>query len=66
MYELLNEKEVAKLIGMSVYWLRRCRWVGNGIPYVKMDGVCGSVRYRREDVEAFLDARVKTNTSQIA
>ncbi len=64
MSELLKEQEVAKMIGLSVHWLRRMRWSGGGIPYIKIaEGPGGAVRYRREDVEAFIASRVRKSTS---
>lgn len=62
MSELLKECEVAKMIGLSVYWLRKMRWAGGGIPFVKIES---AVRYRKEDVEAFCMARVRKSTSDI-
>lgn len=62
MSNLLNEKEVSKLIGMSVYWLRRKRWSGGGIPFCKLDER-GAVRYRPEDVEEFIAGKVRKSTS---
>jgi predicted DNA-binding transcriptional regulator AlpA len=62
---LLTEKQVAQRISLSVHWLRRKRWAGGGIPFVKLsDG--GAVRYRENDVEAFLTSRVKRSTSDAA
>jgi len=61
---LLNEQETAPLIGMSVHWLRRARWAGGGIPFVKIgSGPKAAVRYRREDVDAYVSARVRRSTS---
>lgn len=61
---LLKEQEVAKKIGLSVHWLRRARWAGGGIPFIKIaDGPGGAVRYRQEDVEAFIASRVRKSTS---
>lgn len=62
MSNLLNEKEVSKLIGMSVHWLRRKRWSGGGIPYCKL-GERGAVRYRSSDVEEFIAGKVRKSTS---
>jgi len=63
MANLINEKEMAQMIGMSVHWLRRKRWSGGGIPYVKMsDG--GAVRYRREDGEKYVNGRLCRSTSE--
>lgn len=62
MSHLLTETEVAKRIGMSVHWLRRKRWSGGGIPFCKL-GERGAVRYRPEDVEAFIANKVRKSTS---
>lgn len=63
MSNLINEKEMAELIGMSVHWLRRKRWSGGGIPYVKMSNG-GAVRYRREDGERYIIGRLCKSTSE--
>ncbi|HBA87623.1 MAG TPA: DNA-binding protein [Geobacter sp.] len=61
---LLNEQETATRIGMSVHWLRRARWAGGGIPFVKMgSGPKAAVRYRPEDADAYVSARVRRSTS---
>jgi predicted DNA-binding transcriptional regulator AlpA len=65
MANLLTEREAAELIGMSVHWLRRKRWAGGGIPFIKIgDGPVGAVRYRREDIDTFIAGRVRKSTSQ--
>ena len=59
--KLLNEKEVAEQIGMSVHWMRRKRLTGGGIPFLKMsDG--GAVRYEEEAVEAYKLSRRREST----
>jgi len=60
--KLLNEKEVAEQIGMSVHWMRRKRLTGGGIPFLKMSDH-GAVRYEEEAVEAYKRSRVRTSTS---
>lgn len=61
---LLDEHQTAELTGMSVHWLRRKRWAGGGIPFIKIgEGPKGAVRYRREDVEQFIASRVRRSTS---
>jgi hypothetical protein len=62
MSTLMKESEVALMIGLSVHWLRRMRWSGGGIPFIKLNER-GSVRYRREDVEEFVADRVRKSTS---
>lgn len=62
MPKLMTEKETAVMVGMSVHWLRRKRWEGGGIPFIKM---CqgGAVRYSEEVVIQYLDAHFRTSTS---
>lgn len=62
MSNLLNEKQMAEKIGMSVHWLRRKRWSGGGIPFVKLSNG-GAVRYREEDGDAYVNGRLCKSTS---
>jgi predicted DNA-binding transcriptional regulator AlpA len=56
---LLNQKEVAQLIGMSEAWLEQCRFRKTGIPYLKLSR---SVRYRLNSViEWVAEREVATN-----
>jgi predicted DNA-binding transcriptional regulator AlpA len=57
--DLLNQAQLAALLGKSEYWVERCRWDGSGVPYVKIGR---SVRYRRSDVDKFLSAHTRTWT----
>lgn len=52
---LLNEFDVARLTGMSVSSVRRWRLLRKGPKYLK---ICGgsAVRYKREDISAWLEA----------
>ena len=50
-FELLSEKEVAKIYKINVRTLQRERSLGIGIPYVKLGK---RVRYKRGDVEKYL------------
>lgn len=59
--ELETQAEMAQWLGKSEAWLERGRWDGSGPPYVK---VGRSVRYRRADVLAWLDARKRTWTGE--
>lgn len=57
---VLNEKEVAALLQMKVSTLRAWRLRGKGPAFLKLGA---AVRYRREDVEAFMDrSRVAKET----
>lgn len=50
----LNEHEVARITGRSVYTLRNDRSLHRGFPYVK---ISGSVRYSLRDVMDWIEAR---------
>ena len=59
---LLNEKQAAPIVGMSVAWLQRKRWEGDGPPFVKFDR---AVRYRECDLNAWIESRLCKNTSDL-
>ena len=62
---LLREQEVSSLYRLSVPWLRRARVRGDGPGYLKIGQ--RMVRYRRSDVEQFLNGRrVATGTRRYA
>jgi predicted DNA-binding transcriptional regulator AlpA len=50
---LLNEKQVADLLGLSIQTLRNDRATRRKFPYIKIGK---SVRYRPEDIEAVIKA----------
>ena len=51
----LNEKEVAAITGRAVSTLRNERFMRKGLPYLKVGG--RSIRYKTEDVIAFMEGR---------
>lgn len=51
---LWNEHQVAAHLGISVATLRRWRLLNKGPKWIKL-GAC--VRYRPEDIEAFINGR---------
>lgn len=59
---LLKEQEVASMTGMSVHWLRRKRWEGGGIPFIKLSAH-GAVRYQPESVAEYIESRIRRSTS---
>ena len=50
-FELLSEKEVAKIYKINVRTLQRERSMGIGISYVKIGR---RVRYKRSDIEKYI------------
>ena len=54
---LLHERDAADFLGVSIYRLQRWRCYGGGPNWVKIGGREGrAVRYRRSDLEAYIDA----------
>ena len=65
---VLSEREVASLVGVSVHTLRRWRKLRRGPIFCKIKGKdrpghgpAGAVRYRRADVDKFLE-EISVNT----
>lgn len=54
---LITDIELSALLGVSAQTLRNMRWQGRGPRHVKIAGKL--VRYRPEDVAAFLAAGVR-------
>ena len=54
--QLLNEKQVAEALGLSVKTLRSWRLRGVELPFIKLGK---SVRYRLSEIEAYLEANTK-------
>ncbi|MEP3040717.1 MAG: helix-turn-helix domain-containing protein [Roseibium sp.] len=59
---LLNEMEAAAFLGYSHRALQNWRVRGGGPVFIKVSS--RSVRYRRRDLMAWVDARVCSSTSQ--
>ena len=58
---LLTTKQAAETLGVSTAYLERDRWAGAKVPFVKLGH--RSVRYRREDLDTFIESRLYTSTS---
>ena len=50
----IDEKQVFEITGRALQSLRNDRFLGRGIPYIKMGR---SVRYLLDDVVSFMEAR---------
>jgi predicted DNA-binding transcriptional regulator AlpA len=61
MTPLLTQRDLAALTKLSPRTIERLRCVGGGPKFVR---VRGSIRYRIEDVEAWIASRVVANTSE--
>lgn len=54
---LMNQRDLAGYLGKSTAWCERARWAGEGPRFVKLGR---HVRYRAEDVLAWIDANART------
>ncbi|MBF0446381.1 MAG: helix-turn-helix domain-containing protein [Magnetococcales bacterium] len=59
---LINEHEAAVYLGHSVRTLQKWRVTGGGPKFVKVSA--RSIRYRRCDLNAWVEDRIRSNTSQ--
>jgi hypothetical protein len=60
-HELLTEKEVAELLRLRPRTLQDWRVRGIGMPFIRYTE--RGVRYRRRDVEAFIESREMSSTA---
>ena len=60
--KLLTTKQAAEHLGVSSAFLERDRWAGAKVPFVRV-GTC-LIRYRQEDLDNFIQSRVRLSTSQ--
>jgi hypothetical protein len=57
---LFSQETVAAIRGCSLATLERDRWVGIGIPFVKMGRL---VRYRKSDIRTWLDQHISIHST---
>jgi len=57
---LVDEHEAAAILGLSVKTLRRWRWAGRELPFVKLGS---AVRYDLADLQAYIDGHRRASTS---
>jgi predicted DNA-binding transcriptional regulator AlpA len=58
----MTTAELAAWLGVSRVWLEQQRWKGQGPPWVRLSP--GLIRYRRDEVLAWLDARSHRSTAE--
>ncbi|MCH7921587.1 MAG: helix-turn-helix domain-containing protein [Nitrospinae bacterium] len=55
--EFLDTDALAAILGLSPGTLRTWRWLGAGPKFHRLNGIAGPVRYRRDDIESWLDGQ---------
>ncbi|WP_275099522.1 helix-turn-helix transcriptional regulator [Sedimenticola hydrogenitrophicus] len=58
---LLTQKDLAAYLNKSTAWCERARWAGEGPRFVKLGR---HVRYRADDVLAWIEENAKQSTSE--
>ena len=58
---LLNTREAARYLGLSKAFLERDRWAGAKVPFIKVS--TRAVRYRQQDLDDYIQSRVRKSTS---
>jgi excisionase family DNA binding protein len=58
--QLLTTTMAAEYLGVSKAFLERDRWAGAKIPFVRVGS--RAVRYRPEDLQAYVQDRIRYNT----
>lgn len=58
---LMTQRDLAAYLGKSTAWTERARWTGDGPRFVKLGR---HVRYRADDVLAWIDANSRTSTTE--
>jgi hypothetical protein len=61
-WALFSQETVAAIRDCSLATLERDRWIGVGIPFIKMGR---SVRYRKADIQAWLDNHIVIQSTLI-
>lgn len=61
--KLLNTLEAANYLGLSKAFLERDRWAGAKVPFIKIS--TRAVRYRLDDLEKYIESRVRKSTSDL-
>jgi excisionase family DNA binding protein len=61
MQSVLNTEEAAKILKVKVATLEQWRWNGKGPRFLKLGR---AVRYRQEDLAAFMEVNACTSTAQ--
>ena len=61
---LLTTKQAAEYLGVSCAFLERDRWAGARVPFVRVGS--RAVRYRLQDLDAYIESKVRRSTSEVA
>ncbi|MDI1309721.1 MAG: helix-turn-helix domain-containing protein [Methylotenera sp.] len=61
--KLLNTKEAANYLSLSKAFLERDRWAGAKVPFIKIS--TRAVRYRLDDLEKYIESRIRKSTSDL-
>jgi predicted DNA-binding transcriptional regulator AlpA len=63
MDSLLNQKQAARILGLSVRTLERYRITGTGPRYVRLGRL---IRYRPNDLKEWIERNLRNSTSEMS
>lgn len=63
MAPLLDQKQAAQILGLSVRTLERHRLAGTGPRYARLGHL---IRYRQSDLEDWIDSNLRASTSEMS
>jgi hypothetical protein len=55
---LFNDKTISIIVGCSIKTLQQSRWIGGGIPYIKIQG---RILYKKSDVLKYIEMEGSKN-----
>ena len=58
---LLNEKQAASMLGLSVFTLQKARRTGGFIPFLKIKS---AIRYDKADIDRYIESQKFRTTSE--
>lgn len=62
--QLLSTPQAAKFLNVSIAFLERDRWAGARVPFVKVGS--RAVRYRLEDLEAYINSQRQRSVLEVS
>lgn len=64
MQSLFTTKEAASYLGVSCAFLERDRWAGARMQFIRVGS--RAVRYRKDDLDSYIERQIRHSTSEVA
>jgi predicted DNA-binding transcriptional regulator AlpA len=63
--EMITEQQLAEILRIGISTIRRWRSTGMGPTHIRMGSGRGSIRYRMEDVDDFIEKNSRSKANQL-